>query len=106
MTEQTRKIYDRHFAPYFEDKSRLQGIVFDNTDTMHMTDLSVILPFETDIFLDTKFKEKPRPDPKRSELCQLFTWHQLKFLSDQQILGEKQQANIEEVDSQIAKFTF
>lgn len=105
MTEQTRKIYDRHFAPYFEDESRLQGVVFDNTDSLHMTDLSVILPFETEVFLDTRFKEKQQPDPQRSRLYQLFTYHQLKFLNDQGLLGDKQRANMDEVDGYVTEFS-
>lgn len=70
-----------------------------------MTDLSVILPFETDIFLDTKFKEAQQPDPKASQLYQLFTSHQLKFLNDQGLLGDKQRENLDEVDAKINQFT-
>ena len=105
MTEQTRRIYDKHIEPYFEDPSRLQGLVFDTTDTVHMTDLSVILPLETDIFLDTRFKEYQQPDPARKNLYQLFLHHQLQFLYDQGILLEKQSQNMDKVDQRVAKLT-
>lgn len=82
MTEQTKDILNQKFTPSIEDKDNYQNIVMDMTDTVQMTDISVLMPLETDLFLDAQFKDEKMPDPARAKLCQFFNFHQLKFLLD------------------------